>query len=170
MIYCPWHVITSFLRSKNAWKGTKKNEGSSLRSVSPAVPPQAEFLPTPPPGALHSSGTAGIAGGELLPRALPAWHRAARAQRFIRSCMPGTGGGTSCSVPVFKPGGEKSPSTPVGANLDLHRHPGHCIRRLIQSIFIVFPGDFWGGEEGRVKEAFSFASPCLAPNTIFSPQ
>lgn len=53
MIYCPWHVITSFLRSKNSWKGTKKSEGSSLRSVSPAVPPPQDRVspcpPTPPP-------------------------------------------------------------------------------------------------------------------------
>lgn len=151
MIYCPWHVITSFLRSKNAWKGTKKSEGSSLRSVSPAVPPpprQSFSLPPhppPPPRALHSSGTA---GGDLLPRVLPAWHGASRALRFNRSCMPGTGAGTSCSVPESTPGGEKSPSTPVGANPDLHRHPGHCIRRLIRSILIVFPGDFYGGRRG----------------------
>lgn len=47
MIYCPWHVITSFLCQK-CLEMNQRSEGSSLRSVSPAVFPQAKRLSQQP--------------------------------------------------------------------------------------------------------------------------
>lgn len=180
MIYCPWHVITSFLRSKNAWKGTKKSEGSSLRSVSTAVPPPppTEFLPAPPSpppitpssaqqrdrrGRSPSAGAARLARGIPSPALQPQLH-----------AWDGRGDILQCprvhtrrrKIPLHSRG-RKSRLTP--APWTLHPAP-HTKHPHSFSRGFLWGAEGWGDRgNDKEKEAFSFASPCLAPNTIFSP-